>query len=34
MKYFILSMYILWIGLTIILSIKEIFDKKNANIDQ
>jgi hypothetical protein len=31
MKYFIISMYVLWIGLSIILAIKETYYENNIN---
>ena len=31
MKYFIISMYALWIGLTLILAIKETYYENNTN---
>jgi hypothetical protein len=31
MKYFVLSMYVLWIGLTVALYLKEKFDENNTD---
>jgi hypothetical protein len=31
MKYFVISMYALWIGLTLALYLKERFDEKNID---
>ena len=31
MKYFIITMYIVWIGLTLILAIKETYYEKNTD---
>ena len=31
MKYFIIAMYILWVGLTLILAIKETYYENNTN---
>ena len=31
MGYFVISMYVLWIGLTIILALKETFNENNTD---
>ena len=31
MKYFIISMYVLWVGLSLILAIKETYYENNTN---
>ena len=31
MKYFIITMFVLWMGLTLILAIKETYNENNSN---